>query len=371
MAALAQRLPDFPWDTLQAAKEVAQQHPRGIVDLSIGTPVDATPAVAQEALAAAANAPGYPLTAGTPAVQQAIRSWAERTLGVSSPADLAVLPAIGTKELVAWLPTLLGLGAQDTVVIPEVAYPTYEVGAMVAGCQVIRSDSTVSIGPRRVSLIWLNSPANPTGRVLGVEHLAKVVAFARARGALVISDECYFELPWSNEASQRPVSVLHPTVCGGSYDSIVALHSLSKRSNLAGYRFGYALGDPRVLGPVLAARKHTGLMVPAPVQHAAVSVLADDTHVVQQRERYRHRRDLLIAALPEAGFRIDHSEAGLYLWATKGEDCWTTVDWLAQRGILVAPGTFYGPSGAQHVRIALTGTDERVAQAAERLLASG
>jgi succinyldiaminopimelate transaminase len=256
------------------------------------------------------------------------------------------------------------LGPSDTVVIPEVAYPTYEVGALVAGCRVIRSDSTLALGPQRVSLLWLNSPANPTGRVLGVEHLAKVVAFARTRGAVVVSDECYFELPWS----ARPVSVLHPDVCGGSYEGVVALHSLSKRSNLAGYRFGFAVGDPAVLAPVLAARKHTGFMVPAPVQAAAVAVLGDTAHVAQQRQRYRARRELLMAALDAAGFTIDHSEAGLYLWATRGEDSWTTVERLASQGILVAPGDFYGPAGRNHVRVALTATDERVAAAGRRLV---
>ena len=369
MAGLAQRLPDFPWDTLAQAKAQAGEHPDGVVDLSIGTPVDPTPAVAQRALAAAADAPGYPTTAGSPLVHDAIRGWASRTLGVPDIAPTAVLPAIGTKELVAWLPTLLGLGSEDAVLVPEIAYPTYEVGALVAGCPIVRTDATVALGPQPVSLIWLNSPSNPTGRVLGGDHLAKVVAFARERGAVVVSDECYFELPWSVDPAERPVSVLHPEVCGGSPDSVVALHSLSKRSNLAGYRFGFALGDPRLIDMLLAARKHTGFMVPTPVQHAAVAVLDDDAHVAEQRDRYRARRQVLVAALTGAGFRIDHSEAGLYLWATRGEDCWDSVDWLAQRGILVAPGAFYGPGGRHLVRVALTATDERVAAAAQRLSA--
>lgn len=367
MAPLAQRLPDFPWDTLAPAKALASSHPGGIVDLSIGTPVDPTPQVARRALCEAADAPGYPLTVGTAAVGAAIREWAGRTLRAARPDDLAVLPAIGTKEMVAWLPTLLGLGSQDTVVIPTTAYPTYEVGALIAGCRVVRADSTVALGPGPVSLIWVNSPGNPTGQVLGAEHLAKVVAFARDRGALVVSDECYFELPWT----AQPVSVLHPQVCGGSYEGVLALHSLSKRSNLAGYRFGFAIGDQRVLGELLAARKHAGFMVPAPVQHAAAKVLGDDQHVAEQRVRYRGRREVLFAALTEAGFVIDHSQAGLYLWATRGEDCWRTVEWLAERGILVAPGIFYGSAGAQHVRVALTASDERVEAAAHRLAGTG
>jgi succinyldiaminopimelate transaminase len=359
---LAERLPDFPWDLLAPAKAVAAAHPDGIVDLSIGTPVDEVPAVARAALAAASNAPGYPLTAGDDRLRQAIGDWAARTLRID-PAAVALVPAIGTKEMVAWLPTLLGLGPGDTVVIPELAYPTYEVGALVAGCRVVRSDSTAALGPQRVSLIWLNSPANPHGRVLPPEHLAKVVAFARERGAVLVSDECYYELPWD----ARPCSILDPQVNGGSMDGLIALHSLSKRSNLAGYRFGFAIGDPSLLTPVLAARKHTGFMVPQPVQAAAAAVLADAGHVVEQRERYRYRRDVLRAALTGAGFRIDHSEAGLYLWATEGRDCWDTVADLADRGVLVAPGSFYGPAGAQHVRVALTATDERIEAAGARL----
>ncbi len=323
--------------------------------------MDPTPQVVRDALVAAADSPGYPLTTGAPATREAISDWVVSTLGDAPGYD--VLPAIGTKELVAWLPTLLGLGATDRVVIPELAYPTYDVGARLAGAQVVVSDSLVALGPMRVRLVWLNSPSNPTGRVLPAEHMAKVVAWARERGALVVSDECYFELGWD----ARPVSVLDPQVCGGDPTGVLAVHSLSKRSNLAGYRFGFAAGDPGVIATLLEVRKHAGMMVPAPIQAAAVAALRDTAHVREQRTRYGRRRELLVAALREAGFRIDHSEAGLYLWATRGEDCWATVDWLAERGILVAPGDFYGPAGAQHVRVALTATDERVAAGASRL----
>jgi succinyldiaminopimelate transaminase len=249
------------------------------------------------------------------------------------------------------------------VVVPELAYPTYDVGARMAGCEVIRSDSTAALGPARVDLVWVNSPSNPTGRVLPPEHLRKVVAWARERGALVVSDECYVELPWT----QRPVSVLHPDVCGSSHDGVLAVHSLSKRSNLAGYRFGFVCGDRAVVSDLLEARKHAGMMVPAPVQAAAAAAYDDDAHVAEQRDRYRDRRDLLWAALTEAGFRIDDSDAGLYLWATRDEPCWDTVGALAEAGILVAPGDFYGPAGVRHVRIALTATDERISAAAGRL----
>jgi succinyldiaminopimelate transaminase len=281
---------------------------------------------------------------------------------VTAPQE-AVLPTIGSKELVAWLPTLLGVGAADLVVIPSLAYPTYEVGATLAGATVLRADSTVAVGPARPALVWLNSPSNPTGRVLPAEHLRKVVEWARERNTVVVSDECYLTLGWET----TPVSVLHPSVCGDSHDGVLAVHSLSKSSSLAGYRAGYVTGDPALVAALLAVRKHAGMIVPHPVQAAMTAALSDDDHVTAQRARFGARRTVLRNALTAAGFTIEHSEAGLYLWATRGEDAWTTVDWLAERGILVAPGTFYGPTGGAHVRVALTATDERVAAAAARL----
>jgi succinyldiaminopimelate transaminase len=276
-----------------------------------------------------------------------------------------VLPTIGSKELVAGLPALLGLGPDDIVVIPSVCYPTYEVGARLAGARVVRTDSLTAVGPSsRVRLVWVNSPSNPTGRVLPVAHLRKVVDWARPRGAVVASDECYLTLGWEG---QPPVSVLSPSACGESFDGVLAVHSLSKRSNLAGYRAGFVAGDPALVAELLAVRKHAGMMVPAPVQAAMAAALDDEAHVKEQRDRYQRRRAALLGALTAAGFEVSHSDAGLYLWATRREDCWSTVDWLAQRGILVAPGTFYGPTGAQHVRVALTATDERVATAVARL----
>jgi succinyldiaminopimelate transaminase len=352
-------LPDFPWDRLEPAKEVARSHPDGIVDLSVGTPVDPVPPVVRAALAAASDSPGYPLTAGTPSLREAVSSWVSRVC--SAAPGFAVMPSIGSKELVAWLPTLLGIGPGDVVVIPSVCYPTYEVGALLAGATVVRSDSVLALGPARVKLVWINSPSNPTGRVLPAAHLRKVVDWARERGAVVASDECYLPLPW--EAS--PVSVL--SVCGGSFAGVLAVHSLSKRSNMAGYRAGFVAGDAELIAPILEKRKHAGMIVPAPVQAAMIAALGDESHVVEQRARYGRRRAVLRAALVAAGFEISHSEAGLYLWASRDEDCWTTVDWLAKRGIVVAPGDFYGPAGGRHVRVALTASDERVESAVARL----
>ncbi len=360
---VSERLPDFPWDKLTAHAAIARAHPDGIVDLSVGTPVDPTPEVVQAALRAAADSPGYPLTVGSEETRQACLDWLERRHGVSGLGLDQVLPVIGSKELIASLPTHLGVGPGDLVVYPELAYPTYEVGAVLAGARAFATDSLTSLGPETPALVWLNSPSNPTGRVLPVEHLRKVVDWCRERGVLLVSDECYLECAWD----ATPISMLHPDVCGGSSEGILTVHSLSKRSNLAGYRCAFAVGDRSVIGELLAVRKNLGLQMPGPQQQAMVAALADDAHVEEQHQRYADRRVMLRAALEGAGFRIDHSEASLYLWATREESCWDTVSWLAERGILAAPGDFYGTAGSQHVRVAFTATDERVAAAVARL----
>ena len=329
----------------------------------MGTPVDPVAPLIRDALAAASSAPGYPTTAGTPALRASAVAALSRRYGITGVADDAVLPAIGTKELIAWLPTLLGLGPDDVVVVPELAYPTYEVGAQLAGAQVVRADSLTQLGPQSPALVYLNSPSNPTGKVLGVDHLRKVVGWARERGVLVASDECYLGLGWD----AQPYSVLHPDVCDGDHTGLLAVHSLSKTSSLAGYRAGFVAGDPAVVAELLAVRKHAGMMVPTPIQAAMVAALDDDPHELLQRERYRQRRAMLLPALQAAGLTVDDSEAGLYLWATRGEPCRDTLAWLAKLGILVAPGEFYGPRGSQHVRVALTATDERIEAAVARL----
>ncbi len=308
----------------------------------------------------AADEPGYPTTHGPASLREAVAGSLWRRFGVAVEPG-AVLPTIGSKELVAWLPTLLGVGAGDTVVIPELAYPTYEVGARLAGAAFARSDSTDA--PGRVALVWVNSPSNPTGRVLPAEHLRAVVARARERGAVVASDECYLSL------GSGAVSVLHPDVCGGSHEGLLAVHSMSKSSNLAGYRAAFVAGDPALVAALLEVRKHAGMIVPRPVQAAMAAAASDDGHVEAQAKIYDARRGRLRAALETAGMRIDHSEAGLYLWATAGEPGRATLRRLAGLGILVAPGDFYGPAGAEHVRVALTASDERITAAASRLTA--
>jgi succinyldiaminopimelate transaminase len=369
------RLPDFPWDSLAPYKERASAVSGGIVDLSVGTPVDPTPQVVRDALCAASDAPGYPQTYGTAALREAVADWFARRRGVADVDPDGVLPTIGSKELVAWLPSLLGLGAGDIVAFPGVAYPTYDVGARLAGATPQVVDGLAALGPLTRSttpkLLWLNSPGNPTGRVLGIDHLAKVVAWARRHGVVVASDECYAELDWRSDRGDHTApttpSILDPRVTGGSHEGLLAVYSLSKQSNLAGYRAAFVAGDVALVRRVLEVRKHAGMIVPWPVQQALTAALRDDVHVAQQKARYAARRATLRSALEGFGLRIDHSEAGLYLWATRGEDAWATIDALAGLGILAAPGTFYGTAGREHVRIALTATDERIAVAAERL----
>jgi succinyldiaminopimelate transaminase len=366
----------YPWDTLAPVVQAARSHPGGLVDLSIGTPVDPTPDVVRDALAAASDAHGYPTTHGTPALREAVAAWFERTRGVPDLDPDAVLPTVGSKELVGLLPSLLGLGPGDVVVHPATAYPTYDVGARLAGASPLATDDVESwAGRSDVRLVWVNSPSNPTGRVASVEELRRVVEAAREIGAVVASDECYALLPWSEPwASHGVPSILDPRVSGGSHEGLLAAYSLSKQSNLAGYRAAFVAGDPALVGSLLATRKHLGMIVPAPVQAAMVAALGDDEHVAAQRETYRRRRRLLEGGLLAAGYRIDDSEAGLYLWARpesapggEAQDCWQTVTDLAGLGILVGPGAFYGTAGLSHVRVALTATDERVAEAAARL----
>lgn len=355
-------LPDFPWNSLLPFRETAAAHPDGIVDLAIGSPVDPVPPLIRDALAAAADTPGYPATQGTLELREAIVGWYARTgvdIGVAN-----TIPTIGSKEFIATLPTLLGLGPGDLVVYPTVAYPTYEVGARIAGTDVLAADDP-DAWPENTRLIWLNSPGNPDGKVHDIAFLRRAVTRAREIGAVIANDECYTELNWEGDAATP--SILHPDVIQGSRRLTLAVHSLSKRSNLAGYRAGFVAGCSDLIAEILEARKHAGLIPPAPVQHAMAVALGDDAHVVEQKARYGRRREVLRGALDGAGFRIDDSRAGLYLWATRGEDCWTTVAALADHGILATPGSFYGPHSAEHVRFSLTATDERIAAAAARL----
>ncbi len=333
----------------------AREHPRGIVDLSVGTPVDPTPEFIQEVLRESANAPGYPITAGTPGLRQAIRDWAVSRLGASGEFD--VLPVIGSKELVAWLPTLL---EARSVLYPEIAYPTYSVGAIIGSAV----GTPVAVDPSTwpaADLAWINSPSNPTGRVHTEAEMLSIIDWARSSGSVVASDECYLEFGHGVE----PLSILSLT--RGNNENIIAVHSLSKRSSMAGYRAGFIIGDSKIIAKLREVRKHAGMMVPLPIQMAMISALSDDVHVAEQRTRYNSRRDRLRPALESAGFVVEESRAGLYIWCTRHEKDLVSIAWLAELGILATPGHFYGPKGDHHIRVAMTATDANIDEAVMRL----
>jgi succinyldiaminopimelate transaminase len=267
------------------------------------------------------------------------------------------LPTVGSKELVGLLPTFL---QAKKVLIPEIAYPTYRVGAIVAGAECVPVSDDLSTWPGDADLVWINSPANPHGRVLSQKQMREIISWARATETTLVSDECYIELGWESE----PVSLLQ--VCDGDTSGILIVHSLSKSFNAAGYRAAFIAGDRALIAQVREIRKHLGLIMPAPIQHAMAAALSHPEDIGIQKERYRARRQKLSAALVAAGLEISESQAGLYLWATRAEDCWRTVAWAAERGVLVTPGEFYGEKGSNFVRIALTASDADIARAAER-----
>lgn len=367
-------LPDYPWEAMAPYLAKAAGHPGGAVNLSIGTPVDRTPALVQEALRAASDAPGYPTVHGTRPLREAIAEWFERRRGVPGLDPQNIMPTVGSKELVAWLPFLLGLKAGDVVVRPTVAYPTYDIGATFAGAGQVAADDLDELDEdtrARVRLVWVNSPANPTGSVRDAASLKRIVEQARSVGAVVASDECYAELGWGEWDVQRGgravPSILDPRVAGGSHEGLLAVYSLSKQSNLAGYRAAFVAGDPAIMANLVNSRKHAGMIVPYPVQEAMRVALGDDAHVQAQKDLYRGRRERIVPALEAFGLAIHESKAGLYLWCTAGEATWDTVGRLAGLGIVVGPGVFYGDAGNGFVRVALTAADERIDSAVARL----
>lgn len=353
---MRQPLPDFPWDALAPYAAKAREFPDGVIDLSQGTPVDATPESIQSALRANSDSPRYPVTAGTKELQDAIRNWAINHLGATG--DFDVLPVIGSKELVAWLPTFL---QSKSVIYPEVAYPTYLVGALLAQAQPIAVQVDAATWPAG-DFAWINSPSNPTGRVHSEEELRAALKWSRDNSATLICDECYIDFG----DTATPTSLLKYT--DGDNSNVLVVHSLSKRSSMAGYRGAFLIGDRNLISQIREVRKHAGMMVPLPIQCAMVAALSDETHVQEQRATYNARRSILAPALKAAGFRIDDSAAGLYIWCTRSEDAWASVDWLAKLGILATPGIFYGPLGASHIRVAMTATDAQISEAAERIM---
>ncbi len=359
-------LPEYPWEKLKPYEEIAKKYPAGMVDLSVGSPVDPTPEVIQQALVRATNAPGYPSTAGSLELREAIIEWFARRRGVPNLTIEQVMPSIGSKELISFLPLFLGLGKGDVVVQPRVAYTAYVVGASLVGAEIVSSDDPES-WPENTKLIWLNSPGNPDGKVLDVDYLRKAVNRARELGAVLASDECYAELGWGRWEAERIPCLLDPAVCDGNQDNLLVLYSLSKQSNLAGYRAAFAAGDSKLIQPIVNLRMHSGLMMPAPVQQAVIAALKDEAHVALERKIYQARRDILLAAVKDYGFKVSDSEAGLYIWATLGQDCWSTVKQMADIGILVVPGEFYEAGGSEYVRFSLTASDDKISEGANRL----
>lgn len=362
MALYPGALPDFPWDSLAQARIRASEHPP-VIDLSIGTPVDPCPKAAMEAMGGALNHPGYPPAMGGEDLTEAMTNWWRRRRGAT---PSAILPTIGSKEMVALLPAFLSLGKGARILMPERAYPTYEVGARLSGAEAIAVDPQADPATYpQADLLWLNSPGNPDGHVLNADQLRAIVSWARENSVIVAADECYAELVY--DGSNPTPCLLSQEVCGGDDTGLLALYSLSKQSNLAGYRAAMIAGDARLLGPIREARRHAGFMLPGPVIAAMIAVLGDDEHVEEQRARYERRRSILLEATARAGLICDpQTEAGLYLWLeAPGHDAWDMVNALSERGIIVAPGTFYTCS--DRIRMSLTASDDLIELAAARL----
>ncbi|MFC9769352.1 succinyldiaminopimelate transaminase [Rhodococcus jostii] len=360
-------LPAFPWDALVPYRSQALIHPDGLIDLSVASPVDPTPIVVTSALASYANAPAYPPGDGLSSVREAAVAWMRRRFGVVDVTVDDVVPVAGTKELLAWLPTMLNVKPGDVIAAPNPTYPSYIAGCRLAQAELQyltadkRSDSTTKIA-------FLNSPHNPSGVIASRDELVATVLWARNNGIILISDECYLEFCWEGQ----PVSLLHPDVCQGSLDNLLVVHSLSKRSNMAGYRAGILAGDPDLIKELQMIRKHLGSSVPLPVQAAMTAAFNDDAHVEAQRKLYRIRRRILASALTRAGWTISSSQGGLSLWASHaGLDCWDSTSILARKGILVAPGGCFSPEGSAFIRVSLTATDEQITSAARRLYGDG
>lgn len=354
--------PPYPYERLDEVIAIANEHAGGAVDLSIGTPCDPPPPDVLAALAAGDTARGYPASIGTPTLRRAAADWVARRLGAAVDAATEVAACVGTKEFVASVPQYLKLRTpgRDTVLYPSISYPTYEMGATLAGCRAVpyaTLDDIAATDAERALCVWVNSPGNPTGEL---HDLAEAAGWGRERGVPVLSDECYAEFTWTGE----PTTILRSGTSG-----VLAVHSLSKRDNFAGARIGFYAGDPELVHYLREVRKHAGLMPPGPVQAAAVLALEDDVHVDAQRARYLHRLQRLRELLTNAGYECELPDGAFYLWVpAPGGDAWAAARDLASRaGIVVSPGEFYGPSGADHFRVAAVQPDERIELALTRV----
>ena len=367
--------PPYPYDRLNELKPLAEHHAGGLVDLSIGTPRDPAPPAAVAALAASGAERGYPPSIGLPEARQAASDWLARCFDADVPAD-ALAATIGTKEFVVTTPRYLHLRRpdRDTVLYPAISYPSYAMGAELAGLRAVpvpvddrwRIDlgAIDEADAERALCLWVNTPGNPAG---ALDDLERAAAWGRARGVPVLSDECYIEFTWGPVPADRRRA--GRTILEHGLDGVLAVHSLSKRSNFAGARFGFYAGDPDLVWYLSEIRKHSGNMVPGPVQHAAIAALADDDHVDVQRRRYLDRLEFLAARLRECGLEVGLPQGGFYLWVpAPGHDAWALARWLVEAGgMLASPGEFYGEAGAGHVRVAVVEPMERLELVAERL----
>jgi succinyldiaminopimelate transaminase len=377
-AATGFKPPVYPYARLDALKVRAGEAPGGIVDLSIGTPNDPVPDIVVTALAAAGpGSAGYPRAIGGPALREAAAGWMARRFGVAID-PVQVVNVIGTKELVASLPHVLRLRdpARDTVLYPAVSYPTYAMGAELGGCRAVPVplgdgwhldlSAIAEDDADRALLLWLNEPGNPTGSQSAPGPMADAVEWARSRGIVVASDECYVEFNWDQAGEPAPGA----SALSAGVDGVLAVHSLSKRSNMAGYRCGFLAGDGDLVAYLASVRTHAGMMVPAPIQAAATAAWDDDAHVEVQRARYAERRLYARSRLAEIGLVDDGGPSSFYLWARSAdpaEDGWAVTARLAESGLLVAAGDLYGDGGADHVRMALVEPLERLELAFDRL----
>jgi len=373
--------PPYPYDRLREISDLAALHHDHVVDLSIGTPCDPPPPAAVEALASSGSERGYPLSVGSTRARTSVASWFERRLGVTVDPVAETALCVGTKEFVTSLPALLRLRRPDldTVLAPAISYPSYAMGATLAGCRIVpvpmdgdgrlRLDAISDSDRARALCLWVNTPGNPAG---GLDDLDAVAAWGRQHGVLVASDECYIEFTWEGPSVgsvHRPAR----TILANGNDGVLAVHSLSKRSNLAGLRAGFYAGDAELVRFLSEVRKHQGLMVPGPIQVAMSVALDDDEHVVVQRERYHRRLSGAVTALRAAGVEASMPHGAFYLWvAAPDGDAWSFARLLAEAaGIIGSPGEFYGPSGADHLRLAMVQPDDVLAGAFERLAALG
>lgn len=360
---------NFPWDSIEKYRKLIKY------DLSIGSPVDEVPESVQNAVAQCLNTNTYPLTSGTKELRETIANWLKTVRNVKNISYEDIIPTIGSKEAVAFLPMMLGVKENDIIVRPSKAYPTYDIGALACGAQIISSDNIhdwcddQSIC-QRVKLIWVNSPNNPTGRILSIDELKEIVTLARKINAVVVSDECYALFNWQSQSFKPAPSILDDEVSNGNFDNLLMLYSLSKQLNMAGYRSAFMAGDKNLIRQILHIRKQTGLIMPQIIQNATIAALMDQKATDKQLNLYYQRYLKLKSAFIKAGYDVEYSDGGLYLWvniSAKHQNCMEAIEYFANKQILFAPGVFYDKNATNYIRVSLTANDGDIEQVIKAL----